>query len=162
MDPAKDVGGDLYDFFFIDDDHLALVIADVSGKGIPAALFMMETMTLIKEKAVPGKSPAQIVDEVNNSLMLYNKKQLFVTTWFMVIELSTGRAVEVNAGHDKPVLCQSGGSFTIIKNEHSMALGIMNDIEAEENYWELKPGDKLFLYTDGVTDAINSDKKFFG
>jgi serine phosphatase RsbU (regulator of sigma subunit) len=162
MDPAKDVGGDLYDFFFIDDDHLALVIADVSGKGIPAALFMMETMTLIKEKAVPGKSPAQIVDEVNNSLMLYNKKQLFVTTWFMVIELSTGRAVEVNAGHDKPVLCQSGGSFTIIKNEHSMALGIMNDIEAEENYWELKPGDKIFLYTDGVTDAINSDKKFFG
>ncbi|SFD08980.1 PP2C family protein-serine/threonine phosphatase [Butyrivibrio sp. YAB3001] len=162
MAPAKEVGGDLYDFFFIDDDHLAFVIADVSGKGIPAALFMMEAKTIIKDKSSLGKSPAVILSEVNAQLLEHNKEKLFITTWLLIIELSTGIAVEANAGHEKPTLCHLDGKFELIKNKHSLALGLSKKITIKDNEWQLTPGDKIFVYTDGVTEATNENEELFG
>ena len=162
MIPAKEVGGDLYDFFFIDSDHLALVIADVSGKGMPAALFMMEAKTMIKDKAKTDKSPAQILTEVNDGLMENNKEQLFITTWLMIIELSSGIALEANAGHCKPVLCHEGGQYELVRNKHSTALALMEGIKITEFKWELKRGDRIFVYTDGVTEAVNDRQELFG
>lgn len=162
MNPAKHVGGDLYDFFFIDDDHLALVIADVSGKGVPAALFMMHATTLIRDKAVTGKAPSEILTEVNNELYAQNKNKLFITTWLLIIELSTGKAFETNAGHEKPVICHQNGKYDFIKNKHNLALGVRSNIKLADNELQFIPGDKLFIYTDGVTEATNADQQLFG
>ena len=162
MNPAKHVGGDLYDFFFIDDDHLALVIADVSGKGVPAALFMMHATTLIRDKAVTGKAPSEILTEVNNELYAQNKNKLFITTWLLIIELSTGKAFETNAGHEKPVICHQNGKYDFIKNKHNLALGVRSNIKLTDNELQFLPGDKLFIYTDGVTEATNADQQLFG
>ncbi len=162
MEPAREVGGDLYDFFFIDDDHLALVIADVSGKGVPAALFMMESKTMIKGKAASGMLPSEILAEVNEGLMEHNKEQLFMTTYLMIIELSTGKVTESNAGHCTPVLYHKGRKFRPVRGKRSMALCLNEGIPFIDNEWKLKSGDKLFLYTDGVTEATNADKKLFG
>ncbi|MBE5834867.1 MAG: hypothetical protein E7309_09520 [Butyrivibrio sp.] len=162
MNPAKHVGGDLYDFFFIDDDHLALVIADVSGKGVPAALFMMHATTLIRDKAVTGKAPSEILTEVNNELYAQNKNKLFITTWLLIIELSTGKAFETNAGHEKPVICHQNGKYDFIKNKHNLALGVRSNIKLTDNELQFIPGDKLFIYTDGVTEATNADQQLFG
>lgn len=162
MNPAKHVGGDLYDFFFIDDDHLALVIADVSGKGVPAALFMMHATTLIRDKAVTGKAPSEILTEVNNELYAQNKNKLFITTWLLIIELSTGKAFETNAGHEKPVICHRNGKYDFIKNKHNLALGVRSNIKLTDNELQFIPGDKLFIYTDGVTEATNADQQLFG
>lgn len=162
MNPAKHVGGDLYDFFFIDDDHLALVIADVSGKGVPAALFMMHATTLIRDKAVTGKAPSEILTEVNNELYAQNKNKLFITTWLLIIELSTGKAFETNAGHEKPVICHQNGKYDFIKNKHNLALGVRSNIKLTDNELQFISGDKLFIYTDGVTEATNADQQLFG
>lgn len=162
MNPAKHVGGDLYDFFFIDDDHLALVIADVSGKGVPAALFMMHATTLIRDKAVTGKAPSEILTEVNNELYAQNKNKLFITTWLLIIELSSGKAFETNAGHEKPVICHQNGKYDFIKNKHNLALGVRSNIKLADNELQFLPGDKLFIYTDGVTEATNADQQLFG
>ena len=162
MNPAKHVGGDLYDFFFIDDDHLALVIADVSGKGVPAALFMMHATTLIRDKAVTGKAPSEILTEVNNELYAQNKNKLFITTWLLIIELSTGKAFETNAGHEKPVICHQNGKYDFIKNRHNLALGVRSNIKLTDNELQFLPGDKLFIYTDGVTEATNANLQLFG
>ena len=162
MNPAKHVGGDLYDFFFIDDDHLALVIADVSGKGVPAALFMMHATTLIRDKAVTGKAPSEILTEVNNELYAQNKNKFFITTWLLIIELSTGKAFETNAGHEKPVICHQNGKYDFIKNRHNLALGVRSNIKLTDNELQFLPGDKLFIYTDGVTEATNANLQLFG
>ena len=162
MNPAKHVGGDLYDFFFIDDDHLALVIADVSGKGVPAALFMMHATTLIRDKAVTGKAPSEILTEVNNELYAQNKNKFFITTWLLIIELSTGKAFETNAGHEKPVICHQNGKYDFIKNRHNLALGVRSNIKLADNELQFLPGDKLFIYTDGVTEATNANLQLFG
>lgn len=162
MDPAKEVGGDFYDFFLIDEDHIALVIADVSGKGVPAALFMMVAKTLLKSRCQQGGSPAEIIYDVNNQLSEKNEMGLFVTAWFAIIELSSGKMVTSNAGHEYPVIKHADGDFEIIRDKHGAPLGAFEDTEYEEMEFELTPGDCIFVYTDGVAEATNIDGMLWG
>lgn len=153
MRAAKQVGGDYYDFFIIDDDHLALVIADVSGKGIPAALFMMVTKIILKERTLTGGEPSQIINFVNERICANNMAEMFVTIWFGILELSTGKVTAVNAGHDYPAIMRSGGDFEIVKTVHGIAVGAMSGIRYRQYEFTLGRGDKLFLYTDGFPEA---------
>ncbi len=162
MDPAKEVGGDFYDFFMIDDKHLALVIADVSGKGVPAALFMVIAKTLIKNQVAMGKSPAEALENVNNQLADGNESCLFVTVWLAVLDLTTGEVIEANAGHENPALCRKDGNFGLIKLRHSPAVAMMEDMKYKERTFHIDPGDTLFVYTDGVPEATNKDMEMFG
>jgi len=162
MNPAKEVGGDFYDFFFIDDDHLALEIADVSGKGVPAALFMVIAKTLIKNRAMLGGTPAEILYDVNNQLCENNEAELFVTVWLAIIDLKTGEGIASNAGHEHPAIRHAGGKFELIEYKHSPAVAVMSGIKFEEHPFKLSPGDSVFVYTDGVTEATNKDKQLLG
>jgi serine phosphatase RsbU (regulator of sigma subunit) len=162
MVPAREVGGDFYDFFFTDQDHLALVIGDVSDKGIPAALFMMITKTLISYLAKIGESPAQIMTQANEQLCENNESGYFVTVWFALIDLTTGEGIAVNAGHEYPAVCRAGGSYELIHDKHSMAVGTLPGIKFREHAFHMNPGDQLFVYTDGVPEAINKDNEQFG
>lgn len=162
MDPAKEVGGDFYDFFLIDDDHLAMVMADVSGKGVPAALFMVITKTLIKNRTQMGGTPAEILGFVNEQLCEGNESELFVTVWLGILELSTGKGIAANAGHEHPVLKRSGGDFELVKYRHSPAVATIEGIHFREREFEMHPGDILFVYTDGVAEATNPDNQFYG
>ena len=162
MTPAKEVGGDFYDFFLVDDDHLAMVMADVSGKGVPAALFMVITKTLIKNRAQMGDSPSEILYHVNNQLCDGNESDMFVTVWLAILELSTGKGIAANAGHEHPVLCRKGGRYELVVYRHSMAVAAMEDIPFKEHGFELHPGDRLFVYTDGVPEATNIKNELFG
>jgi sigma-B regulation protein RsbU (phosphoserine phosphatase) len=162
MDPAKEVGGDFYDFFLIDDDHLGLVMADVSGKGVPAALFMVIAKTLIKNRAQLGESPAEILKNVNEQLCQGNEAELFVTVWLAVIEISTGRGLAANAGHEHPVICRAGGKFELVTYRHSPAVATMEGIRFREHPFELHPGDRLFVYTDGVPEATDAEERLLG
>ena len=162
MNPAKEVGGDFYDFFMVDDDHLCLVIADVSGKGIPAALFMMVSRTLIKNRALLGEEPEKVLYEVNNQLCENNEAELFVTVWMAVISLSTGKGFAVNAGHEHPALRHKDGLFELVSYKHSMAVAAMENIKFKQHEFQLAPGDTLFVYTDGVAEATNSSDELFG
>ena len=162
MSPAKEVGGDFYDFFLIDDDHLGLVMADVSGKGVPAALFMVIAKTLIKNRALLGESPAQILTHVNEQLCEGNEAELFVTVWLAVIEISTGRGLAANAGHEHPVIRRAGGEYELVIYRHSPAVATMEGIRFKEHSFELYPGDSIFVYTDGVPEATNADSEMFG
>ena len=162
MDPAKEVGGDFYDFFLVDDDHLAMVMADVSGKGVPAALFMVIAKTLIKNRAQSGGSPSEILADVNNMLCEGNQAQLFVTVWIGILSLSTGKGVAANAGHEDPVVRRADGSFELIKYRHSPAVATMEGIRFREHEFELFPGDTLFVYTDGVPEATNAQDELYG
>ena len=162
MTPAKEVGGDFYDFFLIDDDHLGLVMADVSGKGVPAALFMVIAKTLIKDRAMMGGSPAEILQHVNEQLCQGNEAELFVTVWLAIVELSTGKGLAANAGHEHPALCRRGGQYELVVYRHSLAVAAMEGIRFKEHSFELKPGDRFFVYTDGVTEATNEKNELFG
>ncbi len=162
MDPAKEVGGDFYDFFLIDEDHLGLVIADVSGKGVPAALFMVIAKTLIKNRALMGGSPSEVLAYANEQLCEGNEAELFVTVWFAIIEISTGKGLAANAGHEHPALRRKDGSFELIKYRHSPAVATMSGINFKEHEFKLEPGDSLYVYTDGVTEATRSDNVLFG
>lgn len=162
MKPAKEVGGDFYDFFMVDDDHLALVMADVSGKGIPAALFMMVSRTLIKNRTLLGEEPAKILYEVNNQLCEGNKAELFVTVWLAVISLSTGEGLVVNAGHEHPAMRHKNGDFELVVYKHSPAVATMEDMPFKQHSVKLEPGDTIFVYTDGVPEANNSSNELFG
>lgn len=162
MTPAKEVGGDFYDFFLIDDDHLALVIADVSGKGVPAALFMVIAKTLIKNRAMMGGTPSEILGHVNNQLCEGNEAEMFVTTWLCIIELSTGKCTASNAGHEYPAIRRAGGKYELYKQKHSPALAVIEGIKFMQYEFELAPGDSIYVYTDGVAEATNSDNKLFG
>ena len=163
MKPAREVGGDLYDFFLVDSDHIALVIADVSGKGIPAALFMMISKLLIKNRTRQGwNSTAAILSEVNDQLCERNRMEMFVTVWLAVVDLKTGKGIASNCGHEHPALRHKNGGFELLKYRHSPALGMMPGINIEEHEFELKPGDCLFIYTDGVPEAANTDNEFWG
>ncbi len=162
MVPAKEVGGDFYDFFLIDEDHLALVIADVSGKGVPAALFMAKVKSLIDERCMMGDSPAAVMYHVNNQLCDGNKAEMFVTVWLAVLELSTGKGIAANAGHEHPVIHRAGGGFELAVYRHSLPLAAMEDVPYREHSFELGHGDSLFVYTDGVTEAMNSRDELFG
>ena len=162
MDPAKEVGGDFYDFFLVDDDHLCMVMADVSGKGVPAALFMVIAKTLIKNQALLGKSPSEILFNVNNQLCDGNEVELFVTVWLAVLELSTGKGKAVNAGHEHPCLRRAGQNYELIQYRHSPAVAVMEGMNFREHDFELHPGDQLFVYTDGVPEATSAEKELFG
>lgn len=162
MDPAKEVGGDFYDFFLVDPDHLALVMADVSGKGVPAALFMMITKTLLKNAAQSGLSPAAALETVNNQLMENNEAGMFVTVWLGIYEISTGRLTAANAGHEYPAVKRADGSFTLFKDKHGFVMGGMEDVTYREYDMELHAGDILFLYTDGVAEATDKEKELYG
>ena len=160
MTPAKEVGGDFYDLFLIDDTHLALVIADVSGKGVPAALFMVIAKTLIKNRIQTGESPAEALGVVNNQLCEGNEAQYFVTVWLAVIDLETGDALEANAGHEYPAMRK--GSYELIKTKHSPAVATYEGLKFRQSQFHLDPGDRLFVYTDGVTEATNAQNELFG
>ena len=162
MTPAKEVGGDFYDFFLVDDDHLCLVMADVSGKGVPAALFMVIAKTLIKNRAQLGESPAEILKHVNEQLCEGNEAELFVTVWLAVIEISTGRGLAANAGHEHPVIRRADGQYELVVYRHSPAVATMEGIRFREHAFELHPGDSLFVYTDGVPEATNAGNELFG
>ncbi len=162
MTPAKEVGGDFYDFFFVDDDHLAMVIADVSGKGVPAALFMMMSKMLINDYTLSGLSPHEILEHVNNALCRSNSRKMFVTVWLGILEISTGRLVSANAGHEYPIVRQPDGSFEAIKGKHDFVLGILKDKKYSQQEMTLQKGAALFVYTDGVPEAINADEELFG
>lgn len=162
MDPAKEVGGDFYDFFLIDPDHLCMVMADVSGKGVPASLFMMVSKILIKNRVQNGDSPAQALENVNRQLMEGNKMDMFVTVWLAILEISTGKGIAANAGHEHPALRRKDGSFELEVYCHSPAVGMMEGIRYREHEFELHPGDSLFVYTDGVPEASNSSNELFG
>jgi len=161
MFPAREVGGDFYDFFFLDKDNLALVIADVSGKGIPAALFMVIAKTLINDNSY-GNNPAAVFENVNKKLCENNEMGLFVTAFFGFYNIPTGRFVFVNAGHNPPLLKRNGKSYEFIKTEPCIVLAFMEDIKYKEEELYLRPGDMLYLYTDGVTEAMSHDKELFG
>ena len=162
MTPAREVGGDFYDFFFVDPDHLALVIGDVSDKGVPAALFMMTAKALIKSLAKKGESPERVVSHVNDSLCENNESGYFVTVWFALINLTTGEGVSVNAGHENPAVCREGETYELIRVKHSLMIGAMPGFRFREHHFQMNPGDRLFVYTDGVPEAVNKDDKQFG
>ena len=122
MTPAKEVGGDFYDFFLVDDDHLCVVMADVSGKGIPAALFMMASKIILKNNAVMGKTPAEILKDTNNSICANNQLDMFVTVWLGILEISTGKLVAANAGHEYPVLKAPDRKYELIKDKHGFVI----------------------------------------
>ena len=162
MDPAKEVGGDFYDFFLIDEDHLCLVMADVSGKGVPAALFMVIAKTLIKNHAMRGESPSEILYNVNNQLCEGNEAEMFVTVWLGIIDLTTGKGVAVNAGHEHPTVCRANGQYELVVYRHAPAVATMEGIRFREHEFELKPGDRLYVYTDGVPEATDAKEELFG
>ena len=161
MTPAKEVGGDFYNFFLIDEDHLAFVIGDVSGKGVPAALFMMVTNILISERTRMGGTPAEILSHVNDALCKHNKADMFVTLYLGILELSTGKVTAANAGHDDAAIYRKGGEFELFKTKHGLAAGAMEGVRYRNFEIQLEKGDKLFIYTDGVPEATNKDEKLF-
>ena len=163
MEPAREVGGDFYDFFLIDDDHLCLVIADVSGKGVPAALFMTISKIILQSCAMLGKSPGEILTRTNDAICANNNEEMFVTAWVGILELSTGRLTAANAGHEYPVIRKPGGEFELLKDKHGLVIGGFGGEEYKEYELQIEPGSKLFLYTDGVPEAMggkNSNEMF--
>lgn len=162
MNPAKEVGGDFYDFFMVDDTHLAVVMADVSGKGVPAALFMVIGKTLIKDHTQPGKSLGEVFTDVNNMLCDSNSEGLFITAFEGVLDLVTGEFRYVNAGHEPPYLCKQGEDFEAYKIKAGFVLAGMEDLRYREGSLQLMPGDRIFLYTDGVTEATDGAGRLYG
>ena len=162
MSPAKEVGGDFYDFFLIDEDHLGLVMADVSGKGVPAALFMMVSKTILQSCAMLGKSAGETLTKTNEAICSNNQAEMFVTVWFGILEISTGRITAANAGHEFPAIKKADGSFELLKDKHGLVIGAMDGITYMEYEIQLSEGDQLFLYTDGVAEATRSDNELFG
>lgn len=162
MNPAKEVGGDFYDFFMVDDRHLAIVMADVSGKGVPAALFMVIGKTLIKDHTTPGKDLGEVFTEVNELLCESNSEGLFITAFEGVIDLSSGAFRYVNAGHEIPYICKKDGKFEPYKIRAGFVLAGMEGMKYKCGELELEPGDKIFQYTDGVTEATNANNELYG
>lgn len=162
MTPAKEIGGDFYDFFQLNNGKIGLVVADVSGKGVPAALVMMTTKTLVKSNAYQEMSPKQILHSVNKVLCDHNEAEMFVTLWVGILDLKTGVLTAANAGHEYPVLSHNGGDFTIYKDQHGLPLGSLDADTWEEYEIQMGHRDKLFLYTDGVTEATDSRNELFG
>ena len=162
MKPAKDVGGDFYDFFLVDDDHLCLVIADVSGKGIPAALFMMVSRTILANIAMMGMSPKEVLEKANEAICANNKEEMFVTVWLGILEISTGKVTAANAGHEYPVLKKPDQDFEILIDKHGFVLGGMEEVKYREYEFDMEPGAKLFLYTDGLPEATDNEQNMFG
>ena len=162
MKPAKSVAGDFYDFFLIDDEHLAMVVADVSGKGVPASLFMMISRVMIKYCLKEGFSPAETLRRVNNQLMENNEVGEFVTVWLAVLDLGTGEGTAANAGHEHPALRDTEGMFSLVEYKHSPPVAIARGDRFTEHGFRIQPGECLFVYTDGVPEASDPNGKFYG
>jgi sigma-B regulation protein RsbU (phosphoserine phosphatase) len=162
MDPAKEVGGDFYDFFFVDEDHFAFLVADVSGKGVPAALFMVTAKTLIKNNVQSGLPLAEAMDKSNQQLTEGNAQHMFVTCWIGEIELSSGRIEYVNCGHNPPLLSDDGQTFHFLKNFSGFVLGGSAQTHYKSFEDKVKTGDRIFLYTDGVTEAMSVKNEQYG
>lgn len=166
MQPAKEVGGDFYDFFFIDENTLAVVMADVSGKGVPAALFMVIAKTLIKNNAQSGKSPKEVFEAVNNILCENNEEGMFVTAFMGYLDVKSGKVTFVNAGHNPPLICTKIDDscmyqFDWLKTQPDFILAGMEDMSYNQSEITLQPGDELFMYTDGITEAVNNENTLF-
>ncbi len=161
MDPAKEVGGDFYDFFMIDNDHFAVVVGDVSGKGVPAALFMVVAKTLLKNVGLHAEGPAKVFEQVNNQLCEGNDAGLFVTCWMGVLTLSTGELRFANAGHTSPVWYHNGEAEYLQVKPNLMLAG-MENMKYQEHSITINHGDRLFVYTDGVTEATNANNELYG
>lgn len=161
MHPAKEVGGDFYDFFFVDQTHLCFVIADVSGKGVPAALFMAMSMTLIKATARYGLPPEELLFRVNNELARDNDSCMFVTTFFGILDTESGEMVYANGGHNPPLHLKRDGSVAWLTGSPCLMVGAMEGAPYKRERLLLEPGESLFLYTDGVTEAMNLQEELF-
>jgi phosphoserine phosphatase RsbU/P len=161
IQPAKEVGGDFYDFFQIDQDHLCFVIADVSGKGIPASLFMAVTKTLIKAKATVGLTPDRIISRVNEELCVGNDTNMFVTIFCAILNICTGEMEYTNGGHNPPLIIRKAGEVSLIKSTGGIVVGVMEDAKYTIEKLTLEPGDIIYLYTDGVNEAMNKNGEFF-
>ena len=162
MTPARQVGGDFYDYFFIDERHLAMVIADVTGKGMPAALFMVIAKTMIRNRAMSGGEPSEILHDANEQLCEGNDTHLFVSAWLGILDIHTGRLRMANAGHEYPVIMGQDGEYKLYKDKHGLVMGLRPDIKYTDTDISLETGDTVFVYTDGVPDAENSSKGAFG
>lgn len=162
MDTAKQVGGDFYDFYYIDREHMIVQIADVSGKGIPAAMFMMQSKTILKSLIGSGMDIDEAYTEANRRLSENNTAQMFVTCWVAMINLSTGHVDYVNAGHNPPILGHEDGSVEYIRGKSGFVLAGFPGFKYQKQSFEMKPGDFLFLYTDGVTEAMNVKSELYG
>ena len=162
MNPAKEVAGDFYDFFFIDDDHLAMLIADVSGKGVPAALFMMKGKEILRNCAAKGGTPAEILQNANEELAFDNDTSMFITVWLGILTVSTGAVIAANAGHEYPFIMEEDGVFKAYKDKHGLACGAMEGVRYRDYELNIPNGGGLYLYTDGVSEAMNSSKEYFG
>ena len=160
MTPARTIGGDFYNYLLIDDDHLAMWIGDVSGKGIPAALFMMSSNLMLSERVRFKGSPAEILKDVNNRICENNEAKMFVTVWLGILELSTGRLAAANGGHEYPFLCRNN-CFEKLTDKHGLVLGGIPDSQYKDYEILLAPGDKIFIYSDGVPEARNSSQEMF-
>jgi len=163
MLPAKEVGGDFYDFFLIDDSTLAVVIADVSGKGIPAALFMVIAKTLLKNNAqsADSKSPKEVFELVNNKLCENNDTGMFVTAFMGYLDIPSGLFKFVNAGHNPPLIKKAGGEYEFLKTKPALVLAGMEDMKYTDHEISLDAGDMICLYTDGITEAVNRENELF-
>ena len=161
MDPAREVGGDFYDFFLIDDEHLCVIVADVSGKGIPAALFMMSAKIILDNNAMMGKSPAEIMRDTNTAVCAGNQEEMFITVWLGILEISTGKLTACNAGHEYPAMKKKGGRFEMLRDKHCFVVGGVPDAVYREYEIQMEPGDSLFLYSDGLPEAMDRDKQLF-
>ncbi len=162
MKPAKEVGGDFYDFFFTDHDHLAMVMADVSGKGIPAAMFMMMAKSMIQSRAAAGGTPGEILRDVNNMICRNNRERMFITIWLGILDVRTGDLTAANAGHEKPAIRRPGGKFELIDDTHGFVVGGKKNMEYPNYEMKIEPGSMIFVYTDGVPEATDEDEELFG
>lgn len=162
MKPAAYVGGDFYDFFFVDDTHLALVIADVSGGSVSGAMFMMRAMTNIKNYSMVLSDPAAILGKVNNELCTHNSEGMFVTVWIGILDITTGNMVCANGGHEYPFIQRAGSKFEIMYDEHDLVLGGIEDISYRDYEIKLEPGDRIYVYTDGVPECMDENDNQFG
>lgn len=162
MRPAKEVGGDFYDIFMIDEEHLCFLIADVSGKGVPAAIFMSMAKTHIKNYATLGLPLAEVAERANNQLCYKNETGMFVTAFICVLDLKTNDVTFINAGHNKPFIRQANGDFKMIDTKVNLVFGMMEDVPYKEQHFKMSEGDSIYMYTDGVTEALNRQQEFFG
>ena len=162
MTPAKEVGGDFYDFFLIDEDHLGLVMADVSGKGVPAALFMMMAKILLHNYAMLGGTPSEVLEHLNSTICKNNEDSMFVTVWFGIYTISTGKVIAANAGHEYPIIKHADRGFEILKDPHGLVIGGIEGMKYRDYEFVLESGDMLFLYTDGVPEATDADENMLG
>lgn len=162
MRPAKEVGGDFYDMFMIDENHMCFLIADVSGKGVPAALFMTMAKTHIKNYATLNLPLSEVAERANNQLCYKNESGMFVTSFICVIDLRTDDVTFINAGHNRPFVIDEEGNFSMLPAKPNLALGMMEGIPYREQHFKLPKGGCIYMYTDGVTEALNKEQEFFG